>query len=42
MSHSETTCQPNQGKYIILEFPGINSLQIQVTTKGFESWTIWL
>ena len=21
-----------------LEFPGINSLQIQVTTKDFESW----
>ena len=33
---SETTCQPNQGKQI--EFPGIISLQIQVTTKDFKSW----
>ena len=38
MIYSETTCQPNQGKLIYLEFPGINMQQIQVTTKEFESW----
>ena len=37
-NHSETTCQPNQSKYMILGFPGINSLQIHVSTKHFESW----
>ena len=36
--HSETTYQPNPGKQISLEFPGINLLQIQVTTKDFGSW----
>ena len=36
--HSETIFQPKLGKQMSLEFPGIISLQIQVTTKDFESW----
>ena len=35
--HSETSNQLNQGKQMSLEFPGIISLQIQVTTKDFKS-----
>ena len=40
ISHSETTCQPNQSKQVSLEFPGINSLWIWVTTKEFELWSV--
>ena len=38
MVNSETTYQPDQGKQMSLDFPGIISLQIQVTSEDFESW----
>ena len=34
----ETTYRPNQGTELSLEFPAINSRQIQVITKDVESW----